>query len=72
MKQDNQIPRMLSDPVKFAPPSYGSVLAEVSDNHQTVNRIDFDEPIETDRRQVEIIESQGDAPAALFALHCYE
>ena len=50
----------------------GCVLAEVSDNHQTVNRFEFDEPIETDRLQVEIIDSQGNAPAAVFALHCYE
>ena len=48
------------------------VLAEVKDNHQTVNRIEFDEPIETDRLQIEIIESHGDAPAALFALQVYE
>lgn len=50
----------------------GEVLAEATDNHQTVNQINFDEPIETDRLQVEIVESHGDAPAALFALHCYE
>ena len=50
----------------------GRVLAEVSDNHQTVNRIEFDEPVETDHLQVEVVESQGDAPAAVFALHCYE
>ena len=50
----------------------GRVLADVSDNHQTVNRFDFDEPIETDHLQVEIVESQGNAPAAVFALHCYE
>ena len=50
----------------------GCVLAEISDNHQTVNRFDFDEPVETEHLQVEIIESQGNAPAAVFALHCYE
>ena len=50
----------------------GTLLAEFCDNHQTVNLIEFDEPIETDRLQVEIIEIQGDAPAAVFALHCYE
>jgi len=50
----------------------GEVLAEVTDNHQTVNQIRFDEPIETDRLQVEILDRHGDAPAAVFALHCYE
>ena len=50
----------------------GEVLAEVSDNHQTVNRIEFDELVEIDRLQVEVVASQGDAPAAVFALHCYE
>ncbi|MCY3834771.1 MAG: FAD-dependent oxidoreductase [Chloroflexi bacterium] len=50
----------------------GKILAEVTDNHQTVNQIRFDEPIETERLQVEMLESQGEAPAALFALHCYE
>ncbi|MCY3799583.1 MAG: FAD-dependent oxidoreductase, partial [Chloroflexi bacterium] len=50
----------------------GAVLAEVMDNHQTVNRFEFDEPIEIDHLQVEIVESHSDAPAALFALQCYE
>ena len=50
----------------------GAVLAEVTDNHQTVNRIEFDEPIEIDHLQVEVVASHGDAPAAVFALHCYE
>ncbi len=50
----------------------GEVLAEVRDNHQTVNQIDFDEPIETDHLQVEIVASQGDVPGAIFSLHCYE
>ncbi len=50
----------------------GTTLAEVTDNHQTVNQIDFDEPVETDRLRVELIDSHGDAPAALFAVQCYE
>ncbi|MCY3574118.1 MAG: FAD-dependent oxidoreductase [Chloroflexi bacterium] len=49
----------------------GRVFAEVADNHQTINQIRFDEPIETDRLRVEVLEMQGDAPAAIFALHCY-
>ena len=50
----------------------GRVFAEVNDNHQTVNWIEFDEPIDTDHLQVEVISSHGDAPAAVFALYCYE
>ncbi len=50
----------------------GRVFAEVNDNHQTVNWIEFDEPIDTDILQVEVISSHGDAPAAVFALYCYE
>ncbi len=50
----------------------GAVLAEVTDNHQTVNTIDFSEPIETDHLQIELVASQGAAPAALCALQCYE
>ena len=50
----------------------GTILAEVTDNHQTVNEIAFDEPIETDQLQLEIVGSQGDAPAAVFSLLCYE
>ena len=49
----------------------GAVLAEVSDNHQTVNHIPFDEPIECDHLRLELIESHSDTPAALFALQCY-
>ncbi len=50
----------------------GELLAEVTNNHQSVNQFEFEEPVETDQLQVEIVESQGAAPAALFALHCYE
>ena len=50
----------------------GTTLAEVRDNHQTVNQIDFDEPIETNHLKLEIVASHGVVPAALFALHCYE
>ena len=49
-----------------------ALLAEVRDNHQTVNGFEFDEPIETDHLQVEVVESHSDAPAAVFATHCYE
>ena len=50
----------------------GAVLAEVKDNHQTVNTIEFDHPLETDRLQLEVVKVQGDTPAAIFAVHCYE
>ena len=50
----------------------GRVFAEVTDNHQTVNQIRFDEPIETDRLRVEVLASHGDAPAAVFALYCHD
>ena len=49
----------------------GNVLAEVCDNHQTVNEVVFDEPIETDHLQIEVVESHGDVPAALFSVRCY-
>ena len=50
----------------------GAVLAEVTANHQTVNRIEFDEPTEIDHLKVEVVESHSEAPAAVFAVHCYE
>ncbi len=50
----------------------GAVLAQVADNHQTLNAIAFDEPIEINHLKIELVESQGDAPAALFAVQCYE
>ncbi len=50
----------------------GALLAEVRDNHQTVNTIEFEQPVETDQLQLEVLKSHGDAPAAVFAMHCYE
>ena len=49
----------------------GRVFAEVTDNHQTINQIRFDEPVETDQLRVEVLEMQGEAPAAIFGLQCY-
>lgn len=49
----------------------GALLTEVTDNHQTINQIRFDEPVETDRLQIEVLETNGAAPAAVFAVHCY-
>ena len=50
----------------------GRVFAEVVDNHQTINRIRFDEPVETDRLRVEVLASHADVPAAIFSVLCYE
>ena len=50
----------------------GRLLVEISDNHQTVNTVEFEEPVETDSLHVQILESQANVPAAVFALHCYE
>ena len=49
----------------------GRVFAEVTDNHQTINQIRFDEPVETDQLRVEVLEMQGEAPAAIFGVQCY-
>ena len=49
----------------------GSVYAKVDDNHQTVNQIQFGETVETDKLRVEVLETHGDAPAAIFGMHCY-
>ena len=50
----------------------GATLAEAHENHQTVNSISFDEPIETDALKVQLLASHGAAPAALFAMQVYE
>jgi len=50
----------------------GRVFAEVAGNHQTINRIRFDEPVETKRLRLEVLASHGDAPAAVFSVLCYE
>ena len=49
----------------------GDIIAEVTDNHQTINHLTFDEPIETDQLQIEVISSQGDVPASIFSVQCY-
>ena len=50
----------------------GALLAEVSNNHQTVNTIEFDHPLETDHLQLEFVNGHGDIPASVFAVHCYD
>ena len=49
----------------------GNTLAEVDDNHQTINRVRFAQPIETDHLRVEVLATQGQVPAAIFAVNCY-
>lgn len=50
----------------------GALLAEVRDNHRTVNTIEFDRPVETDHLQLEVVNGHEDIPAAVFAVHCFE
>ncbi len=49
----------------------GKVLCTVQDNHQAMCRICFDEPAATTSLRIEILETRN-APAALFAVRCYE
>lgn len=49
----------------------GVIIAEVDDNHQSVNQLTFDEPIETDNVQIEVVSSHGDVPASIFSVACY-
>jgi hypothetical protein len=48
-----------------------SVLAEVTDNHQSRQTVTFD-PIQTNSLQVELVESWGETPKALFEVRVYE
>ncbi len=49
----------------------GVLLAEVTDNHQAMNTLTFDAPVTTQSLSVEVVESQGNVPVALFELRCY-
>ena len=49
----------------------GTLLAEVTDNHQTRNTISFEQPIATHQIAIECMASHGSVPAAIFAVHCY-
>lgn len=49
----------------------GNVLAERDQNYQTRNWLTFDTPITTERLFIEILESHGDVPAAIFEVACY-
>jgi hypothetical protein len=49
----------------------GRVLAECTDNHQTLNRLRLDTQVQTNRLTIELLDSHGDVPASLFAVRCY-
>ena len=49
----------------------GKLLVECTDNHQTINRIDLPEAVQTADLTVELVASHGRVPAALFAIRCY-
>ena len=49
----------------------GTLLAEVSDNHQTVNVIRLPEAVRTDRLRIEVEHPSGSVPAAVFRVRCY-
>ncbi|NLH99206.1 MAG: FAD-dependent oxidoreductase [Chthonomonadales bacterium] len=49
----------------------GHVVADASDNHQTRAALDFDPPLRTGRITVELLETHGNAPPALFGVRCY-
>ena len=47
------------------------LVAEVTKNHQGRNTVVFDQPLSTKRLSVHLLETHGNAPAALFGLRCY-
>jgi hypothetical protein len=49
----------------------GNIVAECRDNHQSRNWITFDAPMSTERLTIEVLESHGRVPAALFEVACY-
>jgi len=49
----------------------GAVVAEVTDNHQTLNTLTFEPPLLTDALSVEVVATHGETPAAIFEVRCY-
>ena len=47
------------------------VLAEVTGNHQSRHQVIMDPPVSTDRIGIEVLATNGHAPAAIFAVRCY-
>ncbi|MEZ4717684.1 MAG: hypothetical protein R2851_16595 [Caldilineaceae bacterium] len=50
---------------------HGRQVAEVTDNHQGRNTVRFATPLTTRRLSIHLLETAGNAPAALFGLRCY-
>ena len=50
----------------------GQCVAECEDNRQTINRVRLDEPLVTDRLHIKLLATEGDVPATLFGVRCYE
>lgn len=48
-----------------------TVLFTVQDNHQTINRLVLEEPIETDHLQIILQQAHADVPIALFEVMCF-
>jgi hypothetical protein len=50
----------------------GKVVAELADNHQTRRALLFNPAVTTDELAIELLETWGHVPAALFEVRCYE
>jgi hypothetical protein len=48
----------------------GTVLHEVTGNHQTRNVLQFTQPVVTNEVQIQVLKTHG-APAAIFEWSCY-
>ena len=49
----------------------GTIVFELSDNHQTQNTIRFNPPINTKILRIQILESHGSIPASIFGISCF-
>jgi hypothetical protein len=49
----------------------GNIIAEKTDNYQTHNRIQLQQPVTTDTLIIELEHPSDNVPAALFAVRCY-
>lgn len=49
----------------------GRQLVERLDNHQTRNTIHFAMPVQTRKLSIEVLETHGEVPAAIFEVRCY-
>jgi len=46
-------------------------VIKVTDNHQSLQRIVLEAPLETDRLTVHLKGTHGGTPAGMFAIRCY-